>query len=416
MRKLILTVLTLFVNENAFTQSTFVANYDENKVGSYTLPNPLQKADGALVQTPSEWKKQRVHLLQLLSDNEYGILPTTKIPVNYKVLEINENALNGKAIRKRIELNFSNKHTAEMVLYVPKNVLKPAVFVGLNFCGNHCVTVETDVPIPTKWMIDFKDGTVVNNRATEKGRADQASRWQLDYVIGQGFAVATAYYGDFEPDHREGWKDGVRGILTKELSIKPEQWSAIGAWAWGLSRMMDYLQTESLVNPKKVIITGHSRLGKGALWAAANDERFAAVISNNSGEGGTSLARRNYGETVGRITSAFPHWFIPKFATYASDPNQLPTDQHTLLSLMAPRPLYVASAEDDRWADPKGEFLGAFHAQPAYALFKKEGLGVTELPAVNQPKGKTIRYHVRTGGHDITAYDWEQYVKFAKEL
>jgi hypothetical protein len=416
MKKRIIIALTLLSSEIAFSQTSFVANYDESKVGSYTLPNPLQKPDGSLVKTQLEWKKQRTYLLKLLADNEYGILPTAKIPISYKILEINKDALNGKGIRKRIELNFANKYTAEMVLYIPKNVAKPAVFVGLNFCGNHCVTAETDVPIPTKWMIDFKDGTVVNNRATEKGRADQASRWQLDYLISQGFAVATAYYGDFEPDHPEGWKEGIRGTLANELSIKSEQWSAIGAWAWGLSRMMDYLQTEALVNAKKVIITGHSRLGKGALWAAANDERFAAVISNNSGEGGTALARRNYGETVGRITSSFPHWFIPKFSTYASNPNQLPTDQHTLLSLMAPRPLYVASAEEDRWADPKGEFLGAFHAQPVYALFKKEGLGVTELPAVNQPVGKTIRYHVRTGGHDITAYDWEQYVKFAKEL
>ena len=416
MKYLITALFALFASKSAYTQSKFVANYDESKVGSYSLPNPLQKPDGSLVKTPSEWKKQRAYLLKLLADHEYGILPTTKIPVNYKVLEINENALGGKAIRKRIELNFANKYTTEMVLYTPKNVAKPAVFVGLNFCGNHCVTAETDVPIPTKWMIDFNDGTVVNNRATEKGRADQASRWQLDYIISQGFAVATAYYGDFEPDHREGWTDGVRGILANELSIKPEQWSAIGAWAWGLSRMMDYLQTEVLVNAKKVIIIGHSRLGKGALWAAANDERFAAVISNNSGEGGTALARRNYGETVERITSSFPHWFIPKFATYAADPNQLPTDQHTLLSLMAPRPLYVASAVEDQWADPKGEFLSAYHAQPAYLLFKKEGLGTAELPAPNQPVGKTIRYHVRTGGHDITAFDWEQYVKFAKEL
>lgn len=416
MKKQIIAVLTILGSKFAFAQSAFVANYDETKVGAYSLPNPLQKPDGSLVKTQLEWKKQRTYLLKLLADNEYGILPTAKVSVSYKVLEIKGNALDGKAIRKRIELVFANKYTAEMVLYVPKNVAKPAVFVGLNFCGNHGVTAETDVPIPTKWMPNSKDGIVVNNHATEKGRASQVSRWQLDYVISQGFAVATAYYGDFEPDHREGWKEGIRGILANELSIKPEQWSAIGAWAWGLSRMMDYLQTEPLVNAKKGVIIGHSRLGKGALWAAANDERFAAVISNNSGEGGAAIARRNYGETIGRITSAFPHWFIPKFATYASEPNLLPTDQHTLLSLMAPRPLYVASAADDQWADPKGEFLGAFHAQPAYALFKKEGLGVTEPPTTNQPVGKTVRYHVRTGVHDVTAYDWEQYLKFAKEL
>ncbi|WP_232325838.1 alpha/beta hydrolase family protein [Spirosoma montaniterrae] len=179
--------------------------------------------------------------------------------------------------------------------------------------------------------------------------------------------------------------------------------------------MLDYLETEPLVNAQRVIAFGHSRIGKAALWAAAQDTRFAAVIANESGEGGAALSRRNYGETVARINTAFPHWFCNRYKAYNEQVSALPVDQHILLSLIAPRPLYVAAAEDDRWADTRGQFLAALEAGPVYALYNKAGLGVTDVPPVNQSVGKAVRFHVRTGVHDVTDFDWWQYLTFADE-
>jgi hypothetical protein len=237
-------------------------------------------------------------------------------------------------------------------------------------------------------------------------------------IIGQGFAVATAYYGDIEPDHADGWKEGLRAALSKDgdkTEWKDGEWGAIGAWAWGLSRILDYLETDKDVDAKHVAVIGHSRLGKTSLWAGAQDQRFAFVISNNSGEGGAALMRRNFGETTAVITKAFPHWFTKTYTSYAGNEAACPVDQHMLIALAAPRPIYIASAVADEWADPKGEFLSGLNAEPVYALFGKKGYGgIKEHPAIDTPVGDTIGYHIRTGKHDVTDYDWTQYLKFAK--
>ncbi len=237
--------------------------------------------------------------------------------------------------------------------------------------------------------------------------------WSIKEIIAHGYGVVTAYYGDLEPDNKEGWKTGIRTTMKDILKIQPEEWGAIGAWAWGVSRIMDYLQQDKSIDGKKVALMGHSRLGKSALWAGASDPRFSIVISNESGEGGAALSRRIFGETIKNLNDQFPHWFVPGYKKFNNKADSLPVDQHMLLALIAPRPLYVASAEEDQWSDPKGEFLGAVNAGPVYALFGKKGIETNEMPAIHQPVGNTIMYHIRAGKHAITLYDWQQYMQFA---
>ncbi|WP_077920650.1 acetylxylan esterase [Spirosoma sp. 209] len=394
------------------------ANYDEAKVGTYTLPDPLVSKAGKRISSPADWQKRRTELLQLFADNVYGQTPAQAVKLRFQVSNIDQAALNGLATRKQISIFFADYPQLppiDVLLYIPKSAQKPApVFLGLNFCGNHCVTTEADIPLSTRWVSNVIGNVSVNNRATEKARGLQATRWPIETVLKRGYALATAYYGDIEPDYPQGWHTGIRSVLGD--TTKASNWGAIGAWAWGLSRIMDYLQTDPAIDSKRVMVMGHSRIGKASLWAGAQDTRFAAVISNESGEGGAALARRWYGETLERISTHFPHWFCPRYTTYSKRVAELPVDQHELLALIAPRPLYIASADGDQWSDPRGEFLGGVEAESVYRLYGKTGLGPVRFPGLNEPVGQTVRYHNRSGKHDVTDYDWAQYLRFADEL
>jgi hypothetical protein len=385
------------------------ANLDESKVGAYEEPDPLwaptgetvansrKTVEGHRVTTVREWKlSQRPYLYGLFEKNVYGRMPTGAVVMTSVVGAIDSSALGGMAIRKEVVLSFAvtrkgaltgagtvdTPSKLRVVLYLPRRRLARApVFVGYNFGVNAGV--------------------------------EASSQWPLKEILARGYGVATAWYWDIEPDRADGWQTGIRTRLSDALGIEPYEWGAIGAWAWGLERMADYLQADAAVDPRKLIVIGHSRLGKAAVWAGASDPRWAMVVSNESGEGGAALSKRDYGETVAIINAKFPWWFAPGYKQYGSNTNALPLDQSMLLSLMAPRPLYVASAEGDQFSDPRGEWLSAKLAGAAYGLFKEKGVGVDSMPAVGHPVGEWIGYHIRTGKHDITSYDWGRYMDFA---
>jgi hypothetical protein len=397
------------------------ANYDEAKVPDYTLPDPLVMADGRPVTSASLWEEQRrPEVLSLFAEHVYGRTPDIKTKLAFELVSVEPAALEGKAIRKEVTVYLAGDRRGpsfDLLLYLPREASRPApTFLGLNFGGNHTIEADPKIRLSQRWMRNRPDQGVVNHQATAASRGSASRRWPLAMILERGYALATIYCGDFEPDHAEGWKTGVRAAFSPNganTRWKSDDWGCIGAWAWGLSRALDYLEGEEAVDGKRVGVIGHSRLGKTALWAGAQDERFAMVISNNSGEGGAALARRRFGETTAIINSAFPHWFCARFKEYNDHEDALPVDQHLLVALMAPRPVYVASAEEDRWADPRGEFLAAKHASPVYELLGLPGLGVVKMPAPHRPVGGRVGYHLRAGRHDITAYDWEQYLNFA---
>ncbi|OGG06555.1 MAG: acetylxylan esterase [Candidatus Glassbacteria bacterium RIFCSPLOWO2_12_FULL_58_11] len=397
----------------------FTPNFDESKVPAYTLPNPLLCLDGTRVSGSTQWfEKRRPEIMGLFQEQVYGKSPGKPGKATYASLD-SSLALEGTAIRKQVELTLQQggkEITIGLLLYLPSGRSGPVpAFLGLNFGGNHSICSDPGIILNTNWMRPNEKNGIVNNQATEASRGSASSRWDIPAILGRGYALATAYYGDIDPDFDDGFRNGVHPLFYKAGQIKPaaDEWGSIGAWAWGLSRILDYLETDSQIDARRVIVMGHSRLGKTALWAGAQDERFAMVVSNNSGCGGATLSMRCFGETVGAINTSFPHWFCANFRQYNEHEERLPVDQHMLLALIAPRPVYVASAEEDRWADPRGEYLSLKGAEPVYRLLGAEGLAGEEMPAVDQPLNGRLGYHIRSGGHAVTPYDWKQYLAWA---
>ncbi|MCA9084489.1 MAG: acetylxylan esterase [Planctomycetaceae bacterium] len=394
-------------------------NYDETKVPSFELPDVLTTAAGEPVTTTQQWKEvRRPEILHLFEEHVFGTLPKNAVRLRVRERSSVNNAVNGKALRRELIVSFSdddNGPAMEILIYTPVHAPGPVpCFLALNFNGNHSIEADPSIHLSESWMREDAKRGNINHRATEATRGSAASRWPVEMIIDRGYGLATIYYGDIDPDFDDGFQNGIHAMLEQNPQQRPANaGGSISAWSWGLSRALDILELDAKVDGRKVAVMGHSRLGKTSLWAGATDERFAMVISNDSGCGGAALSRRCFGETVRRINTSFPHWFCRNHRQYNDNENALPVDHHMLLALMAPRPVYVASAEEDQWADPRGEMLSLYYATPVFELFGKKGLSSDQLPPVNEPIQTDVGYHIRTGKHDVTDFDWTQYLNFA---
>ena len=383
-------------------------------------PDVLLARDGTKIVSAEQWReKRRPELLEIFTREMYGRSPGKPGKMTSEAFDRDEHALGGAATRIQIAIYPGGKPSPriDLLIYVPNQTKGPVpALLGLNFAGNHAVHKDPGIRLTDSWVDQRQPNRSPypesRNRATDAMRGSNAKQWPVEEIIARGYAVATLYREDVAPDHPPYFAIGVP-TLYPELQEREDNFGTIAAWAWSLSRALDVLEKEPSIDSKRVAAFGFSRLGKAALWAGANDERFAMVISNESGAGGAKLFRRGVGEDIRRLNTVFPHWFAKSFRKYSGKDKELPFDQHMVMALIAPRPLYVASAIDDKNADPEGEFVGAKAAEPVHRLLGAEGLPADAWPPVDSSAQGGIGYHVRSGGHDVQPFDWKQYLAFA---
>jgi hypothetical protein len=378
------------------------------------LPDPLMMRSGQKVASKDDWvKNRRPELAELFQHYMYGHLPPKPAKLEWETLHEDRQAFGGKATLEEIAITVGPPQAPKirLLLVVPTNRKGPApVFVGVNFGGNHALVTDPKVKIPEVWMYPNRVG-VKNNRATEEGRGKEIDTWSIEQSIDRGYAVATFYNGDLDPD-RADRREGIRPYLLPEGDKKGSFMGSIAVWAWGVQRVVDYLVADKDIDSKRIICVGHSRLGKTTLLAGALDERISVVIPHQAGCGGTAPSRGKVGESVKQINDRFPHWFCDHFKQFNEHTDRLPFDQHCLIALCAPRAVLLTNAEEDQWANPNGQFEMLQAADPVYRL-----LGAGGLEAKQPEKGKLIDsklgYFLRGGKHSMTKDDWKVFLDFA---
>lgn len=381
MKILVITVLLLL------SGMLYAQNYDESKVGSYKLPG-IFETDTTTIE---DWENvRRNQILKLFEDNVYGQVPKDFDKIEWNVVNVNENAMDGRAILKEVDITvFRNKEevTIRMVMFTPSNIEKQVpTFLVINHRGMKTMDVTRE----------NKDGF-----------------WPAELVIEAGYGIAGFDVIDVSPDNYQTFTQGVFQLYPEQLKMNNGM-AALGAWGWGASRVIDYFEQDVSVDAQKVIVVGHSRGGKASLWFGAQDQRVAMVVSNESGNSGAAISRRNFGETVERITGQFPYWFCRNYVKYANNENELPVDQHMLLSLIAPRAVYIGVADEDLWTDPHGQYLALLEAQPAFNLFGIKTNFSSTFPGLNQQIIQPhMGFHRREGKHNMTPIDWQKFIRFA---
>lgn len=395
-------------------------NYDESKVGTYTLAAPLVMADGKRVRDAQTWMtKRRPEIVKLFETQQYGIAPGRPADESFEVFDGGTPALDGKAVRKQVVIYLNKEKTGpriNLVEYLPARQAaakkRVPMLLSINFGAIQNAVDDPGIRPVQVWDPKTNTRTDAPSQYRALGRINAAA------FLDAGIGVATFYYGDVEPDYANGFSNSIRAAYLKDAESRPgDAWGSISAWAWGMSRVQDYFETDKAVDAKRVAIHGISRLGKTVMWAGAHDQRFAAVIASCSGEGGAALSHRNYGETVAHLTAPkrYPYQFAANYAKYGGFPDTVPMDANLLIALVAPRPLLLQTGNTDFWSDPKGEFLAAVSAGPVYKLLGKQDLGTDAWPEAKQLIGGDLAYYMHDGGHGMVPTDWAVYVDFLKQ-
>ena len=403
----------------------------EEKVRPYTLPDPFTGFDGRKISTREEWETiRRPELLRFYQEKLYGFTPPRPEIFECSLIREKDNALDGLAVRREISVRCAMKDGRSMsfsvLLYLPKAEKKPVpVIITPNFYGNHTLTDEPDIPVSDHWLpFQWRGQRFQTLEMREKFRGSKElpeHDWKqgCTEALRRGYAVASFCYEAVMPDTGYHFEHSIYQLFHNELDYMSEKrdFGSIGAWSWGISRVMDCCEQMPEIDISKTILIGHSRLGKTVLWTGVQDQRVALTVSNNSGCCGAKLFHRNFGENLYLLAYYHPYWFSLGVFDYADREAELPVDQHELIGMIAPRLVYVASASEDHGADPKGEFLAAWHAGRIYELFGLKGLeGPAEFPAPETVmQTGSIAYHLRPGKHDITFYDWLRYLDYADQ-
>ena len=391
-----LLIFCFFLTGNILVIAQDEFNYDESNVPAYSLPDPFVTQSGDIVANPHTWEfVRRPEIITLFEDHVYGQVPKDFDQINYHLANEDKNAMGGQAHLKEVDITITRngKHiTIRLILFVPNEQTEPSpVFLLINHRNHENIDPTREV------KMDF---------------------WPAEKLIERGYAAAAFHVEDVADDNKDTFRDDILQTLYPEQLQMPNGMRGLGAWAWGAMRVMDYFERDPQVDAKKAGVVGHSRGGKASLWTGAQDPRWAITVSNDSGCGGAALSRRKFGETVKRINTNFPYWFTDNFDKYNDNEEALPIDQHMLIASIAPRAVYVASAVEDAWADPKGEFLSLklgtrVHRDIYHLPFDLPSV----LPEINKPiHFPYVGHHIREGKHNLTAYDWGQFMDFADQL